>query len=81
MVGQTVGKYRILVASRPRRHGYRYKAVDETLHREVAIKCLNPELRTADVLKRFRAEAIALAPSTTPISPRSSNSPSTTASS
>ena len=38
-----------------------YKAVDETLDREVAIKCLNPDLSEPEVLKRFRAEAITLA--------------------
>jgi serine/threonine-protein kinase len=38
-----------------------YKAVDETLDREVAIKRLNPDLADPDVLKRFRAEAITLA--------------------
>src|SRR4051812_28860834 len=61
MVGQTVGKYRI--ASRLGRGGMGtvYKAVDETLDREVAIKCLNADLGDADLLKRFRAEAIALA--------------------
>jgi serine/threonine protein kinase len=38
-----------------------YKAVDETLDREVAIKCLNQDLGDGEVLKRFRAEAITLA--------------------
>ena len=38
-----------------------YKAVDETLEREVAIKVLNPDLGESDVLKRFRAEAVTLA--------------------
>lgn len=38
-----------------------YKAVDETLDREVAIKCLNPDVGDAEVLKRFRAEAVTLA--------------------
>src|SRR4029453_11924336 len=61
MVGQTVGKYR--VASRLGRGGMGtvYKAVDETLGREVAIKCLNADLGDADLLKRFRAGAITLA--------------------
>jgi hypothetical protein len=59
--GQSVGKYR--VGSRLGRGGMGsvYKAVDETLHREVAIKRLHPDLSDPDVLKRFRAEALALA--------------------
>jgi len=61
MEGQSVGKYR--VGSRLGRGGMGsvYKAVDETLHREVAIKRLHPDLSDPDVLKRFRAEAMALA--------------------
>ena len=61
MVGQTVGKYR--VESRLGRGGMGtvYKAVDETLGREVAIKSLNADLGDPDLLKRFRAEAITLA--------------------
>jgi serine/threonine-protein kinase len=38
-----------------------YKAVDETLQREVAIKSLNADLTDQEVLKRFRAEAMTLA--------------------
>jgi len=38
-----------------------YRAVDETLHREVAIKVLNAELNEPEVAKRFRAEAITVA--------------------
>ena len=38
-----------------------YKAVDETLHREVAIKILTPTLAKAGLLERFRIEATALA--------------------
>src|SRR6185295_47659 len=38
-----------------------YLALDETLDRDVAIKVLNPDLGDADVLKRFRAEAVTLA--------------------
>jgi eukaryotic-like serine/threonine-protein kinase len=61
MLGQRVGKYR--VESRLGRGGMGtvYKAVDETLEREVAIKCLNADLGDPDLLKRFRAEAITLA--------------------
>jgi serine/threonine-protein kinase len=38
-----------------------YRAIDETLHREVAIKVLNAELNDPEVAKRFRAEAITVA--------------------
>ncbi|MEO8482401.1 MAG: protein kinase [Acidobacteriota bacterium] len=38
-----------------------YRAIDETLHREVAIKVLNAELNDPEVARRFRAEAITVA--------------------
>ncbi|MEZ5319778.1 MAG: serine/threonine-protein kinase [Vicinamibacterales bacterium] len=61
MVGQNIGKYR--VADRVGRGGMGtvYRAVDETLHREVAIKVLNAELNDPEIAKRFRAEAITVA--------------------
>jgi hypothetical protein len=61
MVGQTIGKYRIVSRLGRGGMGTVYKAVDETLDREVAIKCLNPDVAEPDVLKRFRAEAVMLA--------------------
>ena len=61
MVGQKVGKYNVVSRLGRGGMGTVYKAVDETLGREVAIKCLNSDLTESEALKRFRAEAVALA--------------------
>src|SRR6185503_9106637 len=61
MIGQNVGKYRILDRIGKGGMGTVYKAVDETLHREVASKVLNAELNDPEVAKRFRSEAITVA--------------------
>jgi len=61
MVGQTVGKYRIVDRLGRGGMGTVYRAVDETLHREVAIKVLNAELNDPGIGRRFRAEAVAIA--------------------
>ncbi len=61
MIGQTLGKYRIQDRIGRGGMGTVYLAVDDTLHREVAIKVLNPELNDPEIARRFRAEAITVA--------------------
>jgi serine/threonine-protein kinase len=61
MIGTSLGKYRIVEKLGRGGMGTVYKAIDETLDREVAIKVLNPDLTDPDLLKRFRAEAVTLA--------------------
>ena len=47
MIGKTIGKYRFVEELGRGPLGTVYKAIDETLDREVAVKVLNPELITA----------------------------------
>src|SRR5712692_3402981 len=61
MIGKAVGKYRIVEKLGRGGMGTVYKAIDETLDREVAIKVLNPGLEDSDLMKRFRVEATTLA--------------------
>ena len=61
MVGSTIGKYRIVEQIGRGGMGTVYRAIDETLDREVAIKMLNADLLTPESLQRFRGEAVALA--------------------
>src|SRR3954462_11942207 len=61
MTGRTIGKYRVLGDVGPGAMGTVYKALDETLAREVAIKVVNPGLTDPKILARFRAEATTLA--------------------
>jgi predicted Ser/Thr protein kinase len=61
MLGTVIGKYRIVGSLGRGATGVVYRAVDETLGREVAIKILSSEVAESDLLKRFRTEATALA--------------------
>ena len=61
MIGRTIGKYRIVGQLGRGGAGIVYRAVDETLNRDVAIKTLNPGLADTEIMKRFRAEATILA--------------------
>ena len=61
MIGRTIGKYRIVGQLGRGGAGIVYKAVDETLNRDVAVKSLNPDLANTEVMSRFRAEATILA--------------------
>ena len=61
MIGTTVGKYRIVALLGRGATGIVYRAHDDTLDREVAIKVLNPLYAVGDILKRFRTEATTLA--------------------
>lgn len=61
MIGQTIGKYRILERLGSGGTGTVYRAFDESLEREVAIKVLNRGVTEPAILKRFRVEATTLA--------------------
>src|ERR671918_1324839 len=61
MIGNVIGQYRIVAQVGRGTAGTVYKAIDESLNREVAIKVLNPDLAGTEVMKRFRTEATALA--------------------
>ena len=57
MVGTTIGKYRIVERLGRGGMGTVYKAIDETLDREVAVKVLNSDVDDSTLMARFRAEA------------------------
>src|SRR5262249_6139842 len=61
MIGQTLGRYRIVESLGQGGMGIVYRAEDPRLEREVAIKVLNDDsLKDADASRRFRGEARAL---------------------
>ncbi len=62
MLGRVVGNYRIVEKIGEGGMGAVYRAVDEMLDREVAVKAIRPELaREPQIVERFRAEAKILA--------------------
>jgi serine/threonine protein kinase len=62
MVGRVVGSYRIVEKIGEGGMGAVYRAVDEMLDREVAVKAIRPELlREPEIVERFRTEARILA--------------------
>jgi len=62
MIGRIVGNYRIVEKIGEGGMGAVYRAVDQMLEREVAIKAIRPELaREPQIVERFRAEARTLA--------------------
>ena len=61
MIGLTIGKYRVEERIGRGGMGTVYRATDETLNREVALKVLNAELNDPEIARRFRAEAVTVA--------------------
>jgi serine/threonine-protein kinase len=61
MIGTTIGKYRIVGMLGRGATGTVYRAIDQTLEREVAIKVMNRDLTQPTSVTRFRAEATTLA--------------------
>jgi serine/threonine protein kinase len=62
MIGQVLGQYRIVAELGHGSMGEVYRAVDEMLDRDVALKILRPELtHDSELAERFRREAITLA--------------------
>ena len=68
MIRQKIGQYRVLEPLGAGGMGRVYRAVDETLGRDVALKVLDTSME--DSTARLRAEAAALARLSHPASPR-----------
>lgn len=62
MIGRVVGTYQIVEKIGEGGMGTVYRAVDQLVERQVAIKVLRPDIaRNAELFERFRTEAVALA--------------------
>lgn len=61
MIGRTIGHFRLVGHLGRGASGTVYRAVDDVLGREVALKILNPSQVDPDAVARFRAEATTLA--------------------
>ena len=61
MIGKSFGKYRIVDELGRGALGTVYRAIDDSVGREVAIRMLRPELHDSEALKRFMADATTLA--------------------
>lgn len=61
MIGKSIGKYRIVEQLGQGPMGVVYRAVDDALGRGVAIRQLSGDLRSDEVLRRFRDDGVKLA--------------------
>lgn len=61
MIGKTIGNYRIVATLGRGVTGTVFRALDETLGRDVAVRVLHADVADSDVMKRFQLEVKALA--------------------
>ncbi|MEQ1870020.1 MAG: protein kinase [Vicinamibacterales bacterium] len=61
MIGKTIGNYRIVETLGRGVTGTVFRALDETLGRNVAVRVLHADVADSDVMKRFQLEVKALA--------------------
>ena len=61
MIGRKVGRYEVIDRVGRGGMGTVYRAIDESLQREVALKVLNAGLDDPELARRFRAEAVTVA--------------------